>query len=69
LEEGVSENQIVTIPNVFAVGDTLTIAGVMARVPNPARRWWQWWKPRMIDGPKLQKFVVTHAPAQKTGIA
>lgn len=36
------------------VGDKFTIAGVRRSVPNPDRRWWQWWKPRTVPGPPME---------------
>lgn len=39
------------------VGDEFTIAGVRTAVPNTARRWWQFWKPKYILGP-LQRYRV-----------
>jgi hypothetical protein len=41
-------------------GDKVTIAGVYRNVPNPNRRWWQFWKPRRIPGGP-QTFVVSGA--------
>ena len=38
-------------------GDTITIAGVMRKAINPDRRWWQFWKPRMVASDELQAFV------------
>lgn len=42
---------------VINVGDEFTIGGVHTAVPNLARRWWQFWKPKYILGP-LQKYRV-----------
>jgi hypothetical protein len=41
------------------VGDEVTIAGCLVLVRNPDRRWWQFWKPRMIMSGELQRFRVT----------
>jgi len=38
-------------------GDNFTIAGIHRKVRNGKRRWWQFWKPRYIDGP-LKVFQV-----------
>ncbi len=38
-------------------GDTFTLAGVYQKIPNPARRWWKPWLPRMVATDELQKFV------------
>lgn len=32
----------------FEVGDKVTMDGLHRMVPNPARRRWQFWKPRMV---------------------
>lgn len=38
-------------------GDIVTVAGFYVTVPNPHRRWWQFWKPKMIeDRTQLRKF-------------
>lgn len=29
-------------------GETFTIAGVHKMVPNLDRKWWQFWKPRLV---------------------
>jgi hypothetical protein len=39
-------------------GDTFTIAGLTRKVPNPARKWWQVWRPRMIDTRELQTWTI-----------
>lgn len=41
------------------LGETVTIAGIYEQVPNPARRWWQFWRPRFVAGPELRKFTIT----------
>lgn len=46
-------------------GDIITIAGYYQKVPNPARRWWQVWKPRMIAGGDLAKWRCVKAPQTK----
>ena len=53
----------ITVPGVFSVsqvreGDKVTIVGIMERVPNPHRHWWQFWKPRTVATKKLQQFTV-----------
>lgn len=32
-------------------GDKFTVAGVYHALPNPDRKWWQFWKPDKIAGP------------------
>jgi hypothetical protein len=32
-------------------GDTFTIEGIHRKVKNGKRKWWQFWKPRYIQGP------------------
>ena len=39
-------------------GDVVTIAGCYRVIPNPARRWWQIWKPRTVPGPDLARFTL-----------
>lgn len=40
-------------------GDTFTIAGIHPVIANPARRWWQFWKPRKVaDRTRLAMFTV-----------
>ena len=39
-------------------GDTYTFAGVYILKPNPDRKWWQVWKPRLVATPDLQTFQV-----------
>lgn len=45
-------------PDAIHLGDYFTISGVHKMVSNPARRWWQLWKPRLVKGP-LQTFRCT----------
>mgnify|MGYP003440079358 CR=1 FL=1 len=48
------------------VGDEVTIEGAVRLVPS-GRRWWQFWKPRMVpdsDG-ALVRFIVTEMVATK----
>lgn len=40
-------------------GDSLTIAGVWRKIPNPDRKWWQFWRPRMVASGEYQRFTVT----------
>lgn len=40
-------------------GDTLTIGGIYLDKPNPAWRWWAFWRPRRIASSNLQTFRVT----------
>jgi hypothetical protein len=40
------------------VGDTLTISGVRRSVRNPARRWWQLWRPRWVKSADLANLRV-----------
>lgn len=46
------------------VGDKITLPGFVAYpvqmelVPTEGRRWWQIWKPRMMQQAKLQTFRV-----------
>lgn len=42
-------------------GDKLTIAGAMVPIKNPSRKWWQFWKPRMVAGPVYREFVIVTA--------
>ena len=42
-------------------GDTVTIDGIYWSVPNPARRWWQIWKPRLVSSDEMQTFTVVPA--------
>ena len=40
------------------IGDTFTPAGYHPKVPNPARRWWTPWRPRLIvDTTRLAVFT------------
>jgi hypothetical protein len=47
-------------------GDTLTFEGINHMVPNPDRRWWQFWKPQMIDTGEGVIFVTQPLPAPPT---
>lgn len=38
--------------------ETFTVAGMYEQVRNPNRRWWQFWKPRMINSDRLATFTV-----------
>lgn len=42
-------------------GDKFTIAGLHRMERNSDRRWWQFWRPKMIAGPELQSFRITNA--------
>ena len=42
-------------------GDTIRIAGCYQKVPNPRRKWWSFWRPKMIDGPELQVWTCVDA--------
>lgn len=44
----------------FKVGDKITIAGANRMVPNPDRRRWQFWKPRMVDAGEPAVFEVDY---------
>lgn len=39
-------------------GDTITLADCYRAVPNSARRWWQFWKPRLVASEELAVFTV-----------
>lgn len=40
-------------------GEAFTIEGLYRMVPNPDRRWWQFWKPRLVKkANELQMFKV-----------
>ncbi len=41
----------------FKRGDIVTIAGCHEMAPNTNRRWWQFWKPRMVRTDKLAKWI------------
>lgn len=50
-------------PNI-KVGDVFTIEGIRPLIANPDRRWWQFWKPRLIENPDpeiLQMFKVVNS--------
>ena len=40
------------------IGDTVTIAGLVKSVPNPSRKWWQVWRPRMVQTGELMRYTV-----------
>ncbi len=40
------------------MAEQFTIAGVYAEIPNPSRKWWQFWKPRLVVSDKLMDFRV-----------
>lgn len=46
--------------NIIRIGDTFTIAGVHEKLPNPDRRWWQFWIPKFVPG-DLLTFTVSEA--------
>lgn len=37
-------------------GDTLTIANHYVQIINHDRKWWQFWKPKMVNSDQLYKF-------------
>lgn len=39
-------------------GDTLTIADHHVLIINQDRKWWQFWKPKMVKGDQLYKYEV-----------
>ena len=41
--------------------DTVTFAGFFVPTPNPHRRWWQFWRPRMVRTNELQRFTVMNS--------
>ena len=43
----------------FNVGDNITIAGANRLVPS-GRKWWQIWRPRLVDSGVPAVFEVTH---------
>lgn len=46
-------------------GDRVTIEGLHRVVPNPRRRWWQLWKPRMVETCETAEWtIVGHLEAQ-----
>lgn len=49
------------MPRAAAVkpGDRITFAGQFVRVPNPNRRWFQFWKPKTITTDQLQEFTLS----------
>lgn len=41
------------------VGDKFTISGIYKGIKNPNRRWWTFWRPRIVADPNvLQQFRV-----------
>lgn len=55
------EKQWMTIagPADIKMGDVFTISGIYEEVKNPDRKWWQFWKPKMVSS-GLKKFHVTN---------
>ena len=49
------------------IGDTVTIAGLVKSVPNPSRKWWQVWKPRMVQTGELMRYTVKGRAVEKFG--
>lgn len=43
----------------FKPGDVFTIGGFYRMIPNPHRRWWQFWKPREVSSGELVKFTIS----------
>jgi hypothetical protein len=43
-------------------GDMVTIGGCYVMAANPDRRWWQFWRPRMVPTDELQQFRVVEGP-------
>lgn len=39
--------------------ETFTVTGMYEQVRNPDRRWWQFWKRKMIDTDRPLKFTVS----------
>jgi hypothetical protein len=39
-------------------GDKIILSGLPNMVPS-GRRWWQFWKPRMVESHEPQAFIVT----------
>lgn len=56
-ERAFLEGPVLPKDAIINIGDEFTIGGVHTAVPNLARRWWQFWKPKYILGP-LQKYRV-----------
>lgn len=52
----VNYNEVIA-PKPIKEGDMITIEGMHQMVPNPDRKWWQFWKPAKILGP-LQRYRV-----------
>lgn len=40
-------------------GDVFTIGNVFEMIPNPRRKWWTFWRPKLIRTQELQKFTVS----------
>jgi hypothetical protein len=40
------------------VGDIITIAACFIEIPNPHRRWFTPWRPKMIASSELQRFHI-----------
>lgn len=36
----------------------MTVSGIYRCIPNPERKWWQFWKPRIVQTDDLQVFRV-----------
>lgn len=46
-------------PTEYKSGDVFTIEGLHPAIRDPNRRWWQFWKPRMVaDKDRLATFRV-----------
>lgn len=45
-------------------GELFTIAGLYKKVPNPARKWWTPWRPRLVASAELQTFEVQAVPSE-----
>lgn len=39
-------------------GDLVTIDEIYRKIPNRDRKWWQFWKPRLVTTDELQLFRV-----------
>lgn len=40
------------------LGDSITIEGLHRVIANPDRRWWQLWKPRMVETSETAEWTV-----------
>lgn len=50
-------------------GDTFTLEGIHELYPNFHRRWWQFWKPKLVKGAALRRFKVAKIePPLKTKV-